>query len=40
LDAPLRHLSFLYAHAAYGRHLPAPCDLEPLKEIWRRLTWK
>ncbi len=39
LAAPLRHLSFLYAHAAYGEHLPAECNLEPLKEIWRRLTW-
>lgn len=39
LTAPLRHLSFLYAHAAYGRHLPAECNLEPLAEIWRRLTW-
>jgi hypothetical protein len=38
LAAPLRHLSFLYAHAAYGEHLPAECNLEPLKEIWRRLT--
>jgi hypothetical protein len=38
LAAPLRHLSFLYAHAAYGEHLPAECDLEPLKEIWRRLA--
>jgi len=38
LTKPLRHLSFLYAHAAYGEHLPAQCDLEPLKEIWRRLT--
>jgi hypothetical protein len=34
-----RHLSFLYAHAAYGLHLPAHCDLEPLKELWRQLTW-
>jgi hypothetical protein len=39
LAAPLRHLSFLYAHAAYGEHLPAECDLEPLREIWRRLKW-
>ena len=39
LAAPLRQLSFLYAHAAYGEHLPAECNLEPLKEIWRRLTW-
>jgi hypothetical protein len=38
LAAPLRQLSFLYAHAAYGEHLPAECNLEPLKEIWRRLT--
>jgi hypothetical protein len=40
LASPLRHLSFLYAHAAYGERLPAQCDIEPLKEIWRRLTWK
>jgi hypothetical protein len=40
MAAPLRHLSYLYAHAAYGHHLPAHYDLEPLKEIWRRLTWK
>jgi hypothetical protein len=39
LATPLRQLSFLYAHAAYGEHLPAECNLEPLKEIWRRLTW-
>jgi hypothetical protein len=37
--AALRHLSYLYAHAAYGERLPADCDLEPLKELWRRLTW-
>ncbi len=35
----LRQLSYLYAHAAYGEHLPADCDLEPLKELWRRMTW-
>jgi hypothetical protein len=35
-----RHLSFLYAHAAYGLRLPAHCDLEPLKELWRQLTWE
>jgi hypothetical protein len=39
LAAPYRQLSFLYAHAAYGARLPADCDLEPLKELWRRLTW-
>jgi hypothetical protein len=38
LATPLRHLSFLYGYAAYGEHLPAECNLEPLKEIWRRLT--
>jgi hypothetical protein len=37
--APLQQLSYLYAHAAYGQRLPADCDLEPLKELWRRLTW-
>jgi hypothetical protein len=40
LSAQLRHLSFLYAHAAYGERLPINCNLEPLAEIWRRLTWK
>jgi hypothetical protein len=39
LAGPYRQLSFLYAHAAYGRGLPAECDLEPLKELWRRLAW-
>jgi hypothetical protein len=39
LAGPLRHLSFLYAHVAYGEHLPADSNLEPLAEIWRRLTW-
>lgn len=40
LNSPLQHLAFLHAHAAYGQHLPENCDLEPLKELWRRLTWK
>ena len=39
LAEPCRQLSFLYAHAAYGTRLPADCDLEPLKELWRRLAW-
>jgi hypothetical protein len=39
LAGAYRHLSFLYAHAAYGLRLPARCDLEPLKELWRQLTW-
>jgi hypothetical protein len=39
LAGAYRHLSFLYAHAAYGLRLPAHCDLEPLKELWRQLTW-
>jgi Domain of unknown function (DUF4129) len=39
MAAQYRQLSFLYAHAAYGLHLPEPCDLEPLKELWRQLTW-
>jgi hypothetical protein len=38
LVSPLRQLAFLYGHAAYGEHLPREYDLEPLKEIWRRLT--
>jgi len=40
LAGPYRQLAFLYAHAAYGRRLPAHCDLEPLKELWRQLTWE
>jgi hypothetical protein len=40
LSAPLRHLSYLYAHVAYGERLPGDCNLEPLAEIWRRLTWR
>jgi len=39
LAAEYRQLSNLHAHAAYGRSLPAHCDLEPLKELWRQLTW-
>jgi hypothetical protein len=39
LAGAYRHLAFLYAHAAYGLRLPAHCDLEPLKELWRQLTW-
>jgi hypothetical protein len=39
LAAQYRQLSFLYAHAAYGLHLPVPCDMEPLKELWRQLSW-
>jgi hypothetical protein len=35
-----RHLSFLYAHAAYGKGLPNPCDLGPLKEMWRQFTFE
>ena len=37
LAGEYRQLSFLCAHAAYGRSLPAHCDLEPLKELWRQL---
>jgi chromate transport protein ChrA len=39
LAAAYRQLSFLYGYAAYGKSLPADCDLEPLKEIWRQFTW-
>jgi hypothetical protein len=40
LAAAYRQLSFLYGHAAYGLRLPARYDLEPLKELWRQLTWE
>jgi hypothetical protein len=35
-----RQLSYLYAYAAYSRSLPAHCDMDPLKELWRQLTWE
>jgi hypothetical protein len=33
----LNQFSFLYSHAAYGKSVPAECDLEPVKIIWRFL---
>jgi hypothetical protein len=33
----LNQFSFLYSHAAYGKSVPADCDLEPVKIIWRFL---
>jgi hypothetical protein len=39
LAGPYRRLSFLYAYAAYSQSMPARCDLDPLKEIWRQLSW-
>ncbi len=38
LDLQLEQLARLYAHAAYGTKLPPNCDLEPIRELWRRLT--
>ncbi|MHB8521598.1 MAG: DUF4129 domain-containing protein [Limisphaerales bacterium] len=34
----LDRLSFLYGHAAYGRKLPDPCDVEPVRQLWRYLA--
>src|ERR1017187_587083 len=36
--AELNRLSFLYGHAAYGNAVPAGCDLEPVKILWRYLS--
>jgi hypothetical protein len=36
--AELNRLSFLYGHAAYGNVMPAGCDLEPVKKLWRYLS--
>jgi len=36
--AELNRLSFLYGHAAYGIAVPAGCDLEPVKKLWRYLS--
>jgi hypothetical protein len=38
LDSQLQPLARLYAHAAFGTKLPPECDLEPIRELWRRLT--
>ena len=38
VGAELDRLSFLYAHAAYGIKVPEPCDLEPVKLLWRYLS--
>jgi hypothetical protein len=37
LGTQLEQLARLYAHAAYGTKLPLNCDLEPIRELWRRL---
>jgi hypothetical protein len=36
-ESNLDTLARLYAHAAYGKKLPPQCDLEPIRELWRRL---
>ena len=36
--AELNRLSFLYGHAAYGNAVPAGCDPEPVKKLWRYLS--
>lgn len=33
----LNKFSFLYSHAAYGISVPADCDLESVKNVWRFL---
>ena len=37
LDSQFEQLARLYAYAAYGTKLPPDCDLEPIRELWRRL---
>ena len=34
----LGRLTVYYAYAAYGTHLPANYDVEPVKEIWRHIS--
>jgi Domain of unknown function (DUF4129) len=34
----LSRLSVLYSHAAYGTSLPAACELEPVRHLWRYLS--
>jgi hypothetical protein len=36
----LNQFSFLYSHAAYGKSVPADCDLETVKIIWRFLGFE
>jgi hypothetical protein len=37
ITSELNRLSFFYSHAAYGMSVPADCDLEPVKKLWRFL---
>ncbi len=37
LDSQFEQLACLYGYAAYGTKLPPDCDLEPIRELWRRL---
>jgi hypothetical protein len=37
LDSQLEPLARLYGYAAYGTKLPSDCDLEPIRDLWRRL---
>lgn len=37
LASHFNHLARLYAYAAYGKRLPPGSDLEPIKELWRRM---
>lgn len=37
LAQQLPHLARLYAYAAFGKTLPDGSDLEPIRELWRRL---
>jgi hypothetical protein len=34
----LSRLTFYYAHAAYGKHLPDSYDPAPVRELWRRIS--
>jgi hypothetical protein len=36
LDSQLEQLARLYAYAAYGTKLPPNCDLDPIRDLWRR----
>jgi len=34
----LGRLTIYYAHAAYGTHLPANYDVEPVRQLWRHMS--
>jgi hypothetical protein len=39
IETDLESFSFFYAHAAYGRQMPASFQPEPVQRLWRYMKW-